>query len=61
MTGAYLFNKDDNPTEVEYLTKEERHEALKRETPEELLRWIDLLSDAVVMAEAIIKESQDVK
>lgn len=51
MTGAYLRIKRDGKwqtIEVEYLTPEELREAMDGRSAEELIRWIELLSAAVL-------------
>ena len=55
MTGAYLFNSENKPTEVEYLTDEERFNILIDRTPEELIRWINRLSETIVEFESTFK------
>lgn len=50
MTGAYLRIKRDGEVkniEVEYLTDEEREQKLGNRTPEELVRWINLLCKTI--------------
>lgn len=50
MTGAYLRIKRDGEwqrVEIEYLTSDERREALKDRTPDELLRWIEVLCQVI--------------
>ena len=55
MTGAYLFNSENKPTEIEYLTDEERFDILIDRTPEELIRWINRLSETIVEFESTFK------
>lgn len=59
MTGAYLFSKDEHgkrqPTEVEYLTKEERESALGKRSPKELLNWIHMLCESIVEIERFLE------
>jgi len=55
MTGAYLFNSENKPTEVEYLTDEERFDVFIDRTPEELIGWINRLSEAIVELENTFK------
>lgn len=50
MTGAYLRIKRDGEwqrIEIEYLTPDERREALKDRTPDDLLQWIKMLCEAI--------------
>lgn len=57
MTGAYLRAKRNDKweaIEVEHLTKEERTELFINREPVELLRWIDLLCEKVVMCETLM-------
>lgn len=59
MTGAYLRVKRNDKwgnIEVEHPTKEERTELFINREPVELLRWIDLLCEKVVMCETMMKE-----
>ena len=54
MTGAYIRIERDGKwqnIEVENLTVEERKEVFKGREPEELLRWIDMLCQAVCALE----------
>lgn len=59
MTGAYLRVKRNDKwenIEVEHLTKEERTELFINREPVELLRWMDLLCEKVVMCETLLTE-----
>ena len=52
MTGAYLFSKNNpnnerKPTEVEYLTDEERHDVFIHRSNKELINWINMLCDSI--------------
>lgn len=50
MTGAYLRVKRDGKwqaVEVEHLTASERQEAFKDRSPEELIRWIEMLCTVI--------------
>lgn len=54
MTGAYLRVKRGAKfvnVEIEHLTNLERQELLWDRSTDELIRWIDLLSDTIVRAE----------
>lgn len=59
MTAAYLRAKRDGkwqPLEVEYLTDEERLALFKDRSPEELIRWMNLLCKYVAEAFPEVKK-----
>ena len=59
MTGAFLrVKRDDGWTavEVEHLTGEERKECLGNRTPEELLRWLDVVCEKLSETEKFLDE-----
>ncbi len=62
MTGAYLFKVVDGskvPTEVEYLTTEERYEIFKDRDVEEVINWLDLVCDTLVKNILMLDQERD--
>lgn len=60
MTGAYLRVKRNDSwenIEVEHLTDEERNELFIQRTPEELVKWMNLLCKEVAVIDNFLKES----
>ena len=60
MTGAYLRVKRNEKwtnIEVEYLTNEERKEMFQTRKKDELVRWFNLVCNALVDLEKAIAES----
>lgn len=54
MTGAYIRVKRNNSydnIEIEHLSIQERKELLQNRSVDELLKWIDLLSEVIVTVE----------
>lgn len=58
MTGAYLFDENKNPTEVEFLSSERRKELFMSRDREEVLRWLDLVCEHLVVAEKLLIENK---
>lgn len=57
MTGAYLrVNRDGKwkNIEVEHLTATERSDVFRDRSPEELVRWIDMLCTTIVDIQNVI-------
>lgn len=64
MTGAYLRVRRENgfeAIEVEYLTDAEREEAFTNRSPEELVRWMSLLSKKLAECETFLSQLPDVE
>jgi hypothetical protein len=60
MTGAYLRVKRDGEwknIEVEHLTYQERNELIGKRPVPEIMRWLDLICETLVKAEADIKSN----
>lgn len=58
MTDAYLRTKTDqgwDSVEVEYLSPAERRRILESRSPEELMRWMDLMCEKLVEAEKLLQ------
>ena len=59
MTNAFLRIKRNGKVEnieVEFLTTEERQEIFKDRTPEELLRWIDVVCRELEKLDELLSE-----
>lgn len=62
MTGAFLRVKRGNKfenIEIEHLTKDERFDIFVTREPEEIIRWLDMLCDCIVVCETEFKALND--
>ena len=59
MTGAYLFNTNRKPIEVEYLTDKERYDIFIKRDKEEIIRWLDLVCNKLAELEDVFQLNQD--